>query len=171
MAGHRSPKLLLATLVAAVLAAALMALPADAPAAEPRAHLDGSRAVAPKAAPRVVKRMIRAGNKIRHKKYKWGGGHRSWQDKGYDCSGAVSFVLHKAGLLDYPLNSRGFMKWGAKRRGKWVSIFANEDHVYMIVAGLRFDTSYITDGDRSGPGWSEYTCPAKGFRTRHPAGL
>jgi hypothetical protein len=88
MAGHRCPKLLLATLVAAVLAAALMALPADAPAAKPRAHLDGSRAVATKAAPRVVKRMIRAGNKIRHKKYKWGGGHRSWQDKGYDCSGA-----------------------------------------------------------------------------------
>jgi hypothetical protein len=115
--------------------------------------------------------MIRAGNKIRHKKYKWGGGHGDWTDKGYDCSGAVSFVLHKAGILDYPLDSGGFMKWGSKRRGKWVSIFANKEHVYMVIAGLRWDTSYITDGDKSGPGWSEYMRPAKGFRTRHPAGL
>ena len=150
---------------------ALLAVPIGATAQTPRAHLQGSRAVAPKAAPKAVKRMIRAGNKIRHKRYKWGGGHGDWQDKGYDCSGAVSFVLHKAGILDYPLTSGGFMKWGAKRRGKWVSIFANKEHVYMIIAGLRWDTSYITDGDKSGPGWSEYMRSAKGFRTRHPGGL
>jgi hypothetical protein len=167
----RSRPLILAILVAlaaAVVASLALAGPASA---LPRAQLDGSRAVAPKAAPRVVKKMIRAGNRIRHKRYKWGGGHGDWKDKGYDCSGAVSYVLHKAGLLDYPLTSGGFMKWGAKRRGRWVSIFANEDHVFMVVAGLRFDTSYITDGDRSGPGWSEYMRSAKGFRTRHPRGL
>jgi hypothetical protein len=167
----RSSPLILAILVAlaaAVVASLALAGPASA---LPRAQLDGSRAVAPKAAPRVVKKMIRAGNRIRHKRYKWGGGHGDWKDKGYDCSGAVSYVLHKAGLLDYPLTSGGFMKWGAKRRGRWVSIFANKDHVFMVVAGLRFDTSYITDGDRSGPGWSEYMRSAKGFRTRHPRGL
>jgi hypothetical protein len=167
----RSRPILLATAIALAGLAVSLALAAGPAAALPRAQLDGSRAVAPKQAPRVVKRMIRAGNKIRHKRYKWGGGHGSWNDKGYDCSGAVSFVLHKAGLLDYPLDSGGFMKWGAKRRGRWVSIFANKDHVYMVVAGLRFDTSYITDGDRSGPGWSEYMRSAKGFRTRHPRGL
>ncbi|HET6830573.1 MAG TPA: hypothetical protein VFH44_04400 [Solirubrobacterales bacterium] len=162
----------LATLaiLASVLTAVLLIAASPAPAV-PRAHIDGSRAVAPKGAPRVVKKMIRAGNRIRHKRYKWGGGHGDWKDKGYDCSGAVSYVLHKAGLLDYPLTSGGFMKWGAKRRGRWVSIFANKEHVFMTVAGLRFDTSYITDGDRSGPGWSEYMRPAKGFRTRHPRGL
>lgn len=153
------------------LAATCLALAATATARTPVAHLDGSRAIAPRSAPQVVKRMIRAGNEIRHKKYRWGGGHGDWNDKGYDCSGAVSFVLHKAGMLDYPLDSTGFMKWGAKRRGRWVSIFASRDHVFMIVAGLRFDTSYITDGDRSGPGWSEYMRSAKGFRARHPAGL
>ena len=166
------PNAPLAVLACACLALALaISGPSTATAAKAVAHLDGSRAVAPKSAPKVVKRMIRAGNEIRHKKYKWGGGHGDWTDKGYDCSGAVSFVLHEAGILDYPLDSGGFMKWGSKRRGKWVSIFASKEHVYMIVAGLRFDTSYITDGDRSGPGWSEYMRPAKGFRTRHPAGL
>ena len=169
---NRPRKFALRTLVvcAAALPLALLA-PLAAEAKPPSAHMDGSKAVAPKSAPQIVKDMIRAGNKIRHKRYKWGGGHGDWQDKGYDCSGAVSFVLHKAGILDYPLDSKGFMKWGAKRKGKWVSIFASKEHVYMIVAGLRFDTSYITDGDRSGPGWSEYMRPSKGFRTRHPNGL
>jgi hypothetical protein len=167
-------KLVLRTLPAATVAllVAIGAPPATAKTPSvPSAHMHGSKAVAAKSASGAVKDMIRAGNKIRHKKYKWGGGHRNWNDKGYDCSGAVSFVLHKAGILDYPLDSKGFMKWGGKRRGKWVSIFANKEHVYMVVAGLRFDTSYITDGDKSGPGWSEYMRPSKGFRTRHPDGL
>ena len=157
---------------AAGLALALLApgAAAAAPAITP-AHLNGDKAVAPKGAPDYVKDMIRAGNKIRNDKYVWGGGHGDWKDKGYDCSGAVSFVLHGAGMLDYALDSKGFMKWGESGRNDWVSIFASKDHVYMVVAGLRFDTSYITDGDKSGPGWSEYQRPAKGFRARHPAGL
>ncbi len=171
MSSRPQPVRRLACVALGLALTAILLLPLTATAEPPSAHMRGSMAVAPKAAPKVVKRMIRAGNRIRHKKYKWGGGHGDWQDKGYDCSGAVSFVLHKAGLLDYPLTSGSFMKWGSKRRGKWVSIYASKEHVYMVVAGLRFDTSYITDGDRSGPGWSEYQRPAKGFRTRHPSGL
>lgn len=115
--------------------------------------------------------MIKAGNHIRKKPYKWGGGHGDWKDEGYDCSGAVSFLLHRADMLDYPLTSGGFKKWGKGGKGKWVSIYASKSHVYMVVAGLRFDTSYITDGDKSGPGWSTYMRDPKGFKTRHPAGL
>lgn len=150
----------------------LWALPAVATASPPvtDAHLNGTKAVAPKGAPGYVRKMIEAGNRIRHKKYVWGGGHGDWNDKGYDCSGAVSYVLHEATLLDYPLDSKGFMKWGESGGNDWVTIYANKEHVYMVVAGLRFDTSYITDGDRSGPGWSDYARPAKGFRVRHPAG-
>lgn len=154
------------------LALVLLLLPASAQAGGfAPAHLNGTKAVAPKGAPDFVKDMIRAGNRIRHKKYVWGGGHGDWKDKGYDCSGAVSYVLHGAGLLDYSLDSKGFMKWGDSGRSDWVSIFASKEHVFMVVAGLRFDTSYITDGDRSGPGWSVYQRPAKGFRVRHPAGI
>ena len=116
---NRPRKFALRTLVvcAAALPLALLA-PLAAEAKPPSAHMDGSKAVAPKSAPKIVKDMIRAGNKIRHKRYKWGGGHGDWQDKGYDCSGAVSFVLHKAGILDYPLDSKGFMKWGAQAEGE-----------------------------------------------------
>jgi hypothetical protein len=130
----------------------------------------GGKAIAPKGAPTYVKKMIRAGNEIRDKKYKWGGGHAGWDDRGYDCSGAVSYVLYKAGLLDYSLTSGGFMKWGKKKKSDWVTIYASKGHVFMVIAGLRWDTSYITDGDKSGPGWSEYMRPTKGFRVRHPAG-
>jgi len=167
----RSRASLGALAAAAGLAFALLA-PSVAQAGAPitPAHLNGDKAVAPKDAPDYVKEMIRAGNKIRHKKYVWGGGHGDWKDKGYDCSGAVSFVLHGAGLLDYSLDSSGFMKWGEPGRSDWVSIYASKEHAYMVVAGLRFDTSYITDGDRSGPGWSTYQRPAKGFKVRHPSG-
>jgi len=114
--------------------------------------------------------MIDAGNRIRERPYEWGGGHEGWKSKGYDCSGAVSYVLHKAGLLDDPLVSGDLAKWGKDGESRWVTIFANKDHVFMIVAGLRFDTSLITDGDRSGPGWSETMRERKGFRVRHPIG-
>jgi hypothetical protein len=136
----------------------------------PAATLKGSRAVPPHSAPREVKQMIRAANDIRHKPYRWGGGHRHWHSHGYDCSGSVSYVLHAAGLLDYPLDSTGFMHWGEGHGSPWVKIFANHDHVYMVIAHLRWDTSYITDGDKSGPGWSTYMRSSKGFRVRHPSG-
>jgi hypothetical protein len=169
--GHRQlPRVLGAALAAALLWAAVPASAVASPPVE-SAHMRGSKAFAPKGAPDYVRKTIKAGNRIRHKKYVWGGGHGDWHDKGYDCSGAVSFVLHKAGLLDYSLDSTGFMKWGESGRNDWVTIYANKEHVYMVVAGLRFDTSYITDGDKSGPGWSTYMrTDTKHFRIRHPAG-
>jgi cell wall-associated NlpC family hydrolase len=139
--------------------------------AVPNATLKGSKAIAPPGAPREVKQMIHAGNQIRHEPYVYGGGHQDWNSHGYDCSGSVSYVLHGAGLLDYPLDSTGFMHWGRKSASKWVTIYANHEHAFMVVAGLRFDTSYITDGDKSGPGWSEEMRPTDGFRVRSPAGV
>src|SRR3954454_16540668 len=160
---------LIAAVVAGCLAMALIS--ATAAAAEvPQAHLVGSRAVAPPSAPAEVKDMIAAANHIRHTPYRWGGGHRRWRSTGYDCSGSVSYVLHRAGLLDYPLDSSGFMHWGRKGRSSWVTIYASRDHVFVVIAGLRWDTSYVTDGDRSGPGWSASMRPRKAFRIRHPAG-
>jgi hypothetical protein len=80
-------------------------------------------------------------------------------------------AMHAAGLLDYPLDSTGFMDWGGPGAGSWVWIYASKEHVYAVIAGLRWDTSFSDDGDRSGPGWSEYLRPTGGFRVRHPLGL
>jgi len=158
-------------LILATLAAGLL-LHSNAQAGVPDATLRGDKAVAPKGAPTYVKKMIAAGNDIRHKPYKWGGGHGDWTDSGYDCSGAVSYVLYKAGVLgqDWALDSTGFMKWAEKGPSKWVTVYAHQKHAYMVVAGLRFDTSYLTDGDRSGPGWSAQMRSPQGFKARHPDG-
>ena len=83
----------------------------------------------------------------------------------------MSYVLHAGGLLDYPLTSGGFMTYGRGDGSPWARIYANREHVFMVIAGLRWDTSYITDGDRSGPGWSQEMRPTGGFRLRHPVGL
>jgi cell wall-associated NlpC family hydrolase len=168
----KSPAALtLVAVLAALSFASVATMPTSASAAA-KAHLIGNKAVAPPSAPPAVKAMIKAANHIRHEKYHWGGGHAQWNDpKGYDCSGSVSYVLHKAGLLDYPMVSGDFAKWGKKGPSRWVNIWANEDHVFMYIAGLRWDTSYITDGDKSGPGWSELKRPCKGFKLRHPTGV
>jgi cell wall-associated NlpC family hydrolase len=142
-----------------------------AAAGVPDATLVGARATPPPSAPPAVKAMIAAANHIRHRPYKYGGGHRKWNTRGYDCSGSVSYVLHRAGLLDYPLDSRGFMKWGEGGAGAWVRIYASKGHVFAVIAGLRWDTSMITDGDRSGPGWSDQMRSTRGFRVRHPLGV
>jgi cell wall-associated NlpC family hydrolase len=137
----------------------------------------GSRAVlgpngfaqAPLGAPDVVARMIAAGNEIAKFPYIWGGGHGSFIDNGYDCSGSVSYVLAAAGLLKSPLTSGSFMSWGKPGPGKWVTIAASGGHVYMYVAGLRFDTS-----GRSGPRGSRWQTALRsnaGFVLRHPPGL
>jgi hypothetical protein len=132
--------------------------------------LPSGRAVVPPSAPLSVKAMIEAANRIRHRPYRWGGGHRGWRSPGYDCSGSVSYVMHAAGLLDWPLDSTGFMHWGGGGAGSWVRIYANHDHVYMVIAGLRWDTS-SDEGDGDGPGWSEEMRSGRGFRLRHPLGL
>jgi hypothetical protein len=125
-------------------------------------------AYAPKRAPYRVKLAIWAANQLRKKPYKWGGGHGSWRDSGYDCSGSTSYVLHAAGLLDTPLDSTHFMHYGLRGAGKWISIYASRGHVFMVIAGVRFDTSGA--GER-GPRWRPYPRRAGGFKVRHPAGL
>jgi cell wall-associated NlpC family hydrolase len=129
---------------------------------------DGT-AVAPVDAPNVVAAVIQAGNQIASTPYKWGGGHGAWADTGYDCSGSVSFALAGAGLLSSPLDSTGFESWGAPGPGRWITIYANATHAFMVVAGLRFDTS-----GRSGPRgtrWQPAMRPTAGFVVRHPPGL
>ena len=98
-------------------------------------------ALPPLEAPEAVKQIIEAGNGIARTPYMWGGGHGKWQDTGYDCSGSVSFVLAAAGLLSGPLASGPLMSWGEPGKGKWVTIYANDGHVFLEVAGIRFDTS------------------------------
>jgi cell wall-associated NlpC family hydrolase len=122
----------------------------------------------PATAPAAVKEAIWAGNAIQKKPYKWGGGHGRWKDRGYDCSGTVSYVMHAAGLLDTPLVSGAFARWGERGRGKWVSIYANGGHVYTYLAGLRLDTS--GSGER-GPRWRLEPRSPRGFTVRHPRGL
>jgi cell wall-associated NlpC family hydrolase len=125
-------------------------------------------ALPPLEAPEAVKRMIEAGNGIARTPYKWGGGHGKWQDTGYDCSGSVSFVLAAAGLLSGPLASGPLMSWGEPGKGKWVTIWTNEGHVFLEVAGIRFDTSaQRVTGSR----WINEMRSREGFVARHPAGL
>src|SRR3954466_7376551 len=125
-------------------------------------------AVAPASAPDEVKAIIDAGNRIATKPYKYGGGHARWNDSGYDCSGSVSYVLHAAGLLSRALDSTGFMSYGEAGRRTWITIRSNPSHAYMIVAGLRFDTSARS---RTGSRWTEEMRSAHGFRGRHPEGF
>jgi cell wall-associated NlpC family hydrolase len=128
---------------------------------------DGS-AIAPKDAPQVVRDVIRAGNVIAKTPYLWGGGHGSWSASGYDCSGSVSFALAGAGLLDSPLTSGLLARWGAAGPGRWITIYANGGHVFMEVAGLRFDTGGIHG---TGTRWQATGRSTSGFVARHPEGL
>jgi hypothetical protein len=127
------------------------------------------RAIAPAAAPPVVKQVIAAANRIRATPYVWGGGHARWWDRGYDCSGAVSYALHGAGLLEAPLVSGSFMTWGEPGPGSWITIYANRQHVYAVIAGLRWDTGGDIAGT-TGPRWHAEPPYPKGFVVRHPAG-
>ena len=103
--------------------------------------LDNGVALPPLEAPTQVLKIIEAGNAIARTPYKWGGGHGRFLDTGYDCSGSVSFALYAAGLIGGPSDSSGLMSWGKPGKGKWITIYANAGHVYMEVAGIRFDTS------------------------------
>jgi len=131
---------------------------------------DTTLAAAPFRAPASVKRMIWAGDELIGKPYLWGGGHGSWQASGYDCSGSVSYVLHAAGLVEWPHVSGEFERWGERGVGTWVTLFANREHVYMTVDGLRFDT--VSAGDPSGlqgPRWRPlYAENERSFYVRRP---
>ena len=132
------------------------------------------RALAPPDAPRAVRKAINAGNKIRRKPYRWGGGHARWKDKGYDCSGAVSYVLHAAGLLKTPMPSGPLARqWGSAGVGQWITVYANGGHVYAVIAGLRWDTSAVGEpvNQGSGPRWRSTARSPAGYTARYALGL
>jgi peptidoglycan hydrolase-like protein with peptidoglycan-binding domain len=119
------------------------------------------------ATPRAVISAILAGNRIASLPYKYGGGHGSFDDTGYDCSGSVSYLLHGAGLLDAPLDSSQLMSYGEPGPGRWITIYANPGHVYAVVGHRRYDTSGVSqDGSR----WHHGARSAAGYVVRHPAG-
>jgi hypothetical protein len=151
--------------------------------------LPTGQAIAPDDAPPAVKAIIDAGNRIATLPYRYGGGHKlDFQDSAYDCSGSVSYALHGGGLLTSPLDSSSFMSWGDKGLGSWITIYTNPGHAFMVVAGLRFDTSMRTPlagsarrttKTRSGrrvistltSRWSTTMRPADGYKVRHPVGF
>jgi hypothetical protein len=139
------------------------------PPGKAKLRKDGT-AVAPADAPANIQAAIAAGNAIHTFPYRWGGGHRSFTDTGYDCSGAVSYVLHAAGFLSSPEPSGPLASsWGIPGRGRWITVFANASHAYMMVAGLRFDTSAV--GERlnqgSGPRWRRTKRKAAGYTAKY----
>lgn len=145
---------------------------------------DGT-AAAPADAPPQVQQAIFAANKIQDKPYIYGGGHAKVEDKGYDCSGTVSYALLGGDLgLDAPLDSGSFMKWGEAGEGEWITVYTNPGHAYAVVAGLRLDTSAASSSRTSrklaaqhkkafekGPRWRPYERSARGYKKRHPVGF
>ena len=141
---------------------------------------DGS-AAAPADAPAQVQQAIWAANKIQDKPYIYGGGHRKFEDRGYDCSGTVSYALNGGGLLDSPLDSSSFMKWGAAGKGQWITVYTNPGHAYVVIAGLRLDTSaaaarawstrQFKKANERGPRWRPTERSSRGYTRRHPVGF
>jgi len=129
----------------------------------PRARSRGGSGV-----PRAVRQIIAAANRIARHPYRYGGGHPSFSDSAYDCSGSVSYALRGARLLSAPLNSTGFMSWGAPGRGRWVTIYARPSHMYMVVRGRRYDT---TGRAQTGSRWQPEGRSSAGYAVRHPPGL
>jgi cell wall-associated NlpC family hydrolase len=127
----------------------------------------------PASASARLRALIRGANEVARKPYVYGGGHGGgpegvFTDSAYDCSGSISYALASAGLVEAPMASGPMMTWGRPGPGKWVTIYANEGHAYMVVAGLRFDTSGRAERDTR---WQAAMRPAAGFVARHPPGL
>jgi hypothetical protein len=127
----------------------------------------GGQAQAPGGAPPAVGLVMAAGNAIAGLPYLYGGGHGGFKDTAYDCSGSISYALAAAGLVTSPMSSGPFMSWGQPGPGKWITVYANAGHAYMVVAGWRFDTSALRGGTR----WTRAMRPSGGFVARHPPGL
>src|SRR5688572_30396814 len=136
-----------------------------------RAVLRNGVAYAPSRAPQSVKNAIWAANSLRRKPYVWGGGHGSFNDRGYDCSGTVSFALHGAGALHSPLPSSELMRYGERGRGRWITIYSRPGHTFAVIAGLRLDTTDLGRGGDVGPRWYAYGRDTGGYVARHPAGM
>jgi hypothetical protein len=141
-----------------------------------KATLVDGRVLAPASAPTRVKRVIEAANRLVEKPYVYGGGHKPYTsrlDKGYDCSGAVSYALYGGRFLRSPLPSGALMDWGEEGPGEWITVYAHGGHAYVVIAGLRFDTSMHdadAPGPRSGPRWSKTLRRSSAFVARHPLG-
>src|SRR5205807_10143048 len=141
--------------------------PPPPPTGRARLNPDGT-VTAPADAPAVVQQVIAAANKIAFKPYVYGGGHGSWKASGYDCSGSVSYALHGGGLLSSPEDSSQLESYGSSGRGSWITIWANAGHTYMVVAGLRFDTS--AQSSARGSRWTSRSRSSAGYVVRHPRG-
>jgi peptidoglycan hydrolase CwlO-like protein len=142
-------------------------VPAPLTPGETAGFIGESEASAPASAPSAIQAAISAANSIATTPYIWGGGHGSFESSGYDCSGAVSFALHGGGFLESPLDSTGLETWGEPGPGKWITVYANAEHAWMMIAGLAFDTV-------GGPGPRWHSSPVdspEGFIARHPAGF
>jgi hypothetical protein len=136
-----------------------------------RAVLRNGIAYAPSRAPQNVKNAMWATNTLRRKPYVWGGGHGSFNDRGYDCSGTVSFALHYAGVLGTPMPSNDFCRYGEGGRGRWITIYSRRGHTFAVIAGLRLDTTDLRYGGDVGPRWYVEGRNTGGFQARHPVGL
>jgi hypothetical protein len=134
------------------------------------ATLVEGQAIPPPDAPDAVKQVIAAADEIDHRPYVWGGGHLSFFTHGYDCSGAVGYALHSADLLTTTMVSGQLALWGDSGLGRWITVYANSHHVYMVVAGLRYDTRDDPQGV-SGPRWHMASVDPATFAVRHPAGF
>jgi peptidoglycan hydrolase-like protein with peptidoglycan-binding domain len=141
-----------------------------APAGEKATLGADGLAIAPASAPPEVQQVIAAANEIVGKPYRYGGGHGSFEDSAYDCSGSESHALHGADLVDRPMDSTEFMSWGEPGEGTWITSYANSGHSFLVVAGLRFDTGF-NNSSSSGPKWSTQMRPTGSYTARHPEGL
>src|SRR3954468_9478459 len=138
------------------------------------ATLRGKVASAPETAPLAVKRAIWAANQLRSMPYRYGGGHRSFKDSGYDCSGTVSYALGAAGLVPSPMSSSDFRRYGQRGQGKWITVYARNGHTFAVIAGLRLDTTAWNTMRRDrnwAPRWQANPREPRGFEARHPAGF
>jgi peptidoglycan hydrolase-like protein with peptidoglycan-binding domain len=160
-----------------LLRATVAAILSTPPVGKARINADGT-ATAPAGAPAIVQTVIASANKIISKPYIYGGGHGTWNDAGYDCSGAVSYALHGAGLLSAPEDSTELESYGSPGRGRWITIYANSGHTWIVVAGIAFDTAdyggpNIPAG--SGPRWRSNPTGNLGdggsYVVRHPSSL
>jgi cell wall-associated NlpC family hydrolase len=134
--------------------------------------LANGQAAAPAGAPLEVQQAIWAANRIIGMPYVYGGGHQRFDDDGYDCSGTVSYALHGASIIDRPMDSGTFMRWGTAGRGDWITVYTNPGHAYVVIAGLRLDTSAAGDPrGGKGPRWRPNLRSNRGFRARHADGL
>ena len=147
-------------------------IPTPTPTPDPLATTatinSAGHAVTAPGSPVRVQRIVAAANHIATLPYRFGGGHGRFTDTAYDCSGSISFALHGAKLLHSTLDSTALESYGAPGRGRWVTIYANRGHTYMIVEGLRFDTSGATD---AGTRWQTSARSSRGYVIRHPIGL